>query len=99
MGQIPAWYTNMEACDYLMENCVAIHLDTPAEKFNIVGVMLKKLFSLVQKKCVVEGVDALMMHEIVLGGHLYLQLLKAEYVSISLRRGRGKGYTLSLTSK
>jgi len=29
-----------------------------------------------QDKCVVEGVDSVMMHEIVLGGHLYLQLLK-----------------------
>ena len=30
----------------------------------------------VQDRCVVEGVDSVMMHEIVLGGHLYLQLLK-----------------------
>ena len=74
--QVPAWYTNTEVCDYLLERCVAIHLDKPADKFSIIAVMLRKLFSLVQGKCVVEGVDSLMMHEIVLGGHLYLQLLK-----------------------
>ena len=33
-------------------------------------------FIFFQDKCVPEGVDCLMMHEIVLGGHLYLQLLK-----------------------
>ena len=38
--------------------------------------MVKKLFSLVQEKCVVEGVDSVMTQELVLGGHLYLQLLK-----------------------
>ena len=38
--------------------------------------MIKKLLSTVQNKCVSEGVDSLMMHEIILGGHLYLQLVK-----------------------
>ena len=42
----------------------------------MIVLMVKKLFSLVQDKCVVEGVDSVMMHEIVLGGHLYMQLLK-----------------------
>ena len=37
--------------------------------------LLQTLFFF-QDKCVPEGVDCLMMHEIVLGGHLYLQLLK-----------------------
>lgn len=37
---------------------------------------MQKLFSVVQNKCCVEGADGLMMHELLLGGHLYLQLLK-----------------------
>jgi len=78
--EVPDWYTHAEVCDYLMERCVAIHLDTPGEKFSMVGVMLKKLLTFVQKKCVVEGADSLMMHEIVLGGHLYLQLLKVYFL-------------------
>ena len=36
--------------------------------------MVKKLFCLVQDKCAVEGVDSVMMQEVVLGGHLYLQV-------------------------
>ena len=73
---VPAWYTDREVCNYLIRNCVAIHLDDDEAKFDIICVMIKKLFSLVQDKCVVEGVDSLMMHEIIVGGHLYLQLMK-----------------------
>merc|ERR1719402_1232546 len=74
--EIPEWYTDGEVCDYLMRKCVAIHLKENSDKFDIIVVMVKKLFSLVQGKCVVEGADSLMMHEIVLGGHIYLQLIK-----------------------
>ncbi len=42
-------------------------------RFLKLSLTLQALF---QDKCVVEGVDSVMMHEIVLGGHLYLQLLK-----------------------
>jgi hypothetical protein len=82
---VPEWYSHTEVCDYLMERCVAIHLDSPGEKFSMVGVMLKKLLTFVQKKCVVEGADSLMMHEIVLGGHLYLQLIKVLFFLLFLR--------------
>ena len=46
----------------------------PFLQFDVVVFMIKKLFALVQDKCVPEGVDAVMMHEVVLGGHLYLQV-------------------------
>merc|ERR1719431_2473809 len=68
--------TDDEVCAFLLRNCVAIHLEEDQAKFDVICVMVKKLFALVQDKCVVEGVDSLMMHEIVVGGHLYLQLLK-----------------------
>ena len=73
---VPEWYTNQEICSYLMRKSVLVHLKDNEEKFDLIIWMIKKLFALVQDKCVVEGVDCLMMHEIVLGGHLYLQLLK-----------------------
>jgi len=37
---------------------------------------MQKLFAVVQNKCCVEGADGLMMHELLLGGHLYLQIIK-----------------------
>ena len=73
---IPEWYTDDEITEFLLQRAVCIHLNDNEDKFNVIALMVKKLFALVQDKCVVEGVDSVMMHEIVLGGHLYLQLLK-----------------------
>lgn len=56
--------------------CVAIHLDEPIDKFHLLVFMTKKLFAFAGNKCVVEGVDSVMMQECLLGGHLYLQVLK-----------------------
>merc|ERR1719153_470003 len=101
---VPAWYTDREICQYLIRNCVAIHLDDDESKFDIICVMIKKLFSLVQDKCVVEGADSLMMHEIVVGGHLYLQLLKEKLLdfqtilkTVILKKAQTVGSTFDLT--
>merc|ERR550519_1744741 len=101
---VPAWYTDRDVCNYLIRNCVAIHLDDDESKFDIICVMIKKLFSLVQDKCVVEGVDSLMMHEIVVGGHLYLQLMKEklhDFMAILkiviLKKAKTAGPTFDLT--
>ena len=101
---VPPWYTDRQVCEWLMKKNVAIHLDNDDDKFDIICVMIKKLFLFVQEKCVVEGVDSLMMHEIVLGGHIYLQLLKekmSDYMTILkmviLRMAKMKGSAFDLT--
>ena len=101
---VPPWYTDRQICEWMMKNNVAIHLDNDDDKFDIICVMIKKLFIFVQDKCVVEGVDSLMMHEIVLGGHIYLQLLKeklSDYMTILkmviLRMAKMKGSAFDLT--
>jgi len=38
--------------------------------------MLQKLFSVAQNKCLIEGADGIMMQELMLGGHLYLKVMK-----------------------
>lgn len=38
--------------------------------------MTQKLFAAVAEKCCIEGADSVMMQEVLLGGHLYLQVLK-----------------------
>lgn len=60
----------------MYRHCVAIHLDEPTDKFHLLVFMTKKLFALARNKCAVEGADSVMMHECLLGGHLYLQVLK-----------------------
>jgi DNA-directed RNA polymerase I subunit RPA2 len=65
----------------VVRRSLAIHLDNNEDKFNLYIMMMQKLFSAVQNKCCVEGADGLMMHELLLGGHLYLQILKEKMES------------------
>lgn len=65
-------YIHLESLFY--RHCVCIHIDDYIGKFHCLVVMLQKLFSVVQDKSCVEGADAVMMQELLLGGHLYLQV-------------------------
>ncbi|XP_041985440.1 DNA-directed RNA polymerase I subunit RPA2 isoform X2 [Aricia agestis] len=46
------------------------------DKFHALVFMTQKLYDVVQNKCSVEGADAVMVQELQVGGHLYLQVLK-----------------------
>ncbi|KAI4456625.1 dna-directed rna polymerase i subunit 2 [Holotrichia oblita] len=74
--ECPGWWTDSEVADFILEKTVLIHLSSPRDKFNMLVFMTKKLFSFAQDKCKIEGADAVMMQELLLGGHLYLQVLK-----------------------
>lgn len=76
ISELPGDTTDAGVCEFVIKNCVAIHLDDPTDKFNLLVFMTKKLFSLARDDCAVEGADAVMMQECLLGGHLYLQVLK-----------------------
>lgn len=89
----------------LCRHCVAIHLDEPADKFHLLVFMTKKLFAFANNKCAVEGADSVMMQECLLGGHLYLQVLKEKLSSwlgtlkfhiLKRANSAGNRYTLSL---
>uniref|UniRef100_A0A1Y1KKJ0 DNA-directed RNA polymerase subunit beta n=1 Tax=Photinus pyralis TaxID=7054 RepID=A0A1Y1KKJ0_PHOPY len=70
------WFTDVEITDYVLKSCVLIHLNSPEDKFNLLVFMIQKLFVYAQDNCKTEGADAVMMQELLLGGHLYLQVLK-----------------------
>ncbi|XP_060854584.1 DNA-directed RNA polymerase I subunit RPA2 [Rhopalosiphum padi] len=74
--ELPEWKTNKEVCDHMLRNYVLIHLNTDFDKFKLLVFMLQKLFSVAQNKCLIEGADGIMMQELMLGGHLYLKILK-----------------------
>lgn len=65
-----------QVTDFLLKHCILIHLDSNIDKFNLLIFMTQKLYSFTQDSCKSEGVDAVMMQELLLGGHLYLQILK-----------------------
>lgn len=67
--------------------------------------MTKKLFALIDNKCAIEGADAVMMQECLLGGHLYLQVLKEKLCSwltglkfhiLKRAKSAGNRYTLTV---
>lgn len=74
--ELPHDSTDIEVCNFILKNCLAIHLDSPQDKFNLFVSMTKKLYSLANENCAVESTDAVMMQECLLGGHLYLQIIK-----------------------
>lgn len=69
-------YTDEQLTDYIIKECLLIHLNSPEDKFNLLVYMTQKLFVFAKDGCKVEGVDSVMMQELLLGGHLYLQILK-----------------------
>ena len=74
--ECPEWYTDTEIADFILKKCVLIHLNKPEDKFNMLVFMTQKLFVFAQDRCKAEGADAVMMQELLLGGHLYQQILK-----------------------
>lgn len=65
--ECPEWLTDLEVADYILKSCVLIHLKNDEDKLNMLIFMTQKLFVFSQDKCKVEGVDAVMMQEVLLG--------------------------------
>lgn len=74
--EIKDTYTDEEITEFILRNCALIHLDSTEDKFNLLIFMTQKLFVFAKDGCKVEGADSVMMQELLLGGHLYLQILK-----------------------
>ena len=103
--EVPHDATDIDICDFIVKHCIAIHLDKPLDKFHLLVFMMKKLFALAQNKCAIEGADAVMMQECLLGGHLYLQVLKEKlhawltglkFGILKRSRSAGNRYTLNV---
>lgn len=67
--ECPEWYTDSQVTDYILKRCVLIHLNNNEDKFNLLCFMTQKLFVFSQDKCKTEGVDAVMMQEMLLGNN------------------------------
>lgn len=73
---LPAWTSPADITNYMLNQCVLIHLDDHNDKFNFIVLMTQKLFQCAQGKCKIENSDSVMMQEVLLGGHLYQKTIK-----------------------
>lgn len=73
---VPEWASNSDVCDKLLHRCVCVHLDNNEDKFNLMCFMVRKLFAAAKNKSALESADSTMNQEILLPGHLFLNVLK-----------------------
>ncbi|XP_036402565.1 DNA-directed RNA polymerase I subunit RPA2 [Megalops cyprinoides] len=73
---LPEWYTNEQCANFLLEQCLCIHLKSDVEKFYLLCLMTRKLFTFAKQECMEENPDSLMFQEVLTPGQLYLMFLK-----------------------
>ncbi|KAM6916058.1 DNA-directed RNA polymerase I subunit RPA2 [Xenentodon cancila] len=72
----PEWHTNEECARFLLNECICIHLKSDMEKFYLLCLMTRKLFSFAKQECMEENPDSIMCQEVLTPGQLYLMFLK-----------------------
>uniref|UniRef100_A0A667YXB8 DNA-directed RNA polymerase subunit beta n=1 Tax=Myripristis murdjan TaxID=586833 RepID=A0A667YXB8_9TELE len=73
---LPEWYTNEQCANFLLDECICIHLKSDMEKFYLLCLMTRKLFTFAKQECMEENPDSLMCQEVLTPGQLYLMFLK-----------------------
>ncbi|XP_053316124.1 DNA-directed RNA polymerase I subunit RPA2 [Spea bombifrons] len=78
---LPDWYTDEQAAEFLINQCICIHLNSNAEKFYMLCQMTRKLFTFAKDECMEENPDSLMNQEVLTPGQLFLMFLKEKMAS------------------
>ncbi|KAF6208467.1 hypothetical protein GE061_016923, partial [Apolygus lucorum] len=73
---LPVSCTEEDVCNFVLKHSMLIHLDEYEDKWHCLVFMIQKLYCTVGNKSIMENVDGVMMQELLMGGHLYLQVLK-----------------------
>ncbi|XP_034079920.1 DNA-directed RNA polymerase I subunit RPA2 isoform X2 [Gymnodraco acuticeps] len=73
---LPEWYTNDQCANYLLDECICIHLKSGMEKFYLLCLMTRKLFTFAKQECMEENPDSIMCQEVLTPGQLYLMFMK-----------------------
>ncbi|EGG16401.1 RNA polymerase I [Cavenderia fasciculata] len=73
---LPDNFTNRQIAEYMINNYILVHLPNWRDKFNLICLMVQKLYSSVQGKSDCDNIDATSFHEVLLGGHLFCSMLK-----------------------
>ncbi|KAM4771715.1 DNA-directed RNA polymerase I subunit RPA2 isoform 1-T1 [Rhinophrynus dorsalis] len=78
---LPDWYTDEQAAEFLISRCICIHLKSNVEKFYMLCMMTRKLFTFAKEECMEENPDSLMNQEVVTPGQFLLMFLKEKMES------------------
>uniref|UniRef100_A0A8C5M9Q9 DNA-directed RNA polymerase subunit beta n=1 Tax=Leptobrachium leishanense TaxID=445787 RepID=A0A8C5M9Q9_9ANUR len=78
---LPDWYTDEQVAEFLLSQCICIHLNSNLEKFYMLCYMTRKLFTFAKEECMEENPDSLMSHEVLTPGQLILMFLKEKMES------------------
>lgn len=71
----PSW-SDEAVGEKLVRDHVFVHCQRDQDKYNCLVLMMQKLYALVEGRIKPENPDALHCHEILLPGHIYLQIIK-----------------------
>ncbi|XP_002742157.1 DNA-directed RNA polymerase I subunit RPA2-like [Saccoglossus kowalevskii] len=101
------WYTDRQNGEFLIKQCICVHLTNNMDKFNTLVYMVRKLFAFANGECAAENADSTMNQEVLMGGHLYLMYLKEKMVDwlVSVRysiekqaKVKGQSFVLNSTT-
>ncbi|KAM8860351.1 DNA-directed RNA polymerase I subunit RPA2 [Spinachia spinachia] len=73
---LPEWYTNEQCAKFLIDECICIHLKSDTEKFYLLCLMTRKLFTYAKQECMEENPDSITFQEVLTPGQLYLMFMK-----------------------
>uniref|UniRef100_A0A2I3LF39 DNA-directed RNA polymerase n=1 Tax=Papio anubis TaxID=9555 RepID=A0A2I3LF39_PAPAN len=84
---VPDWYPNEQAAEFLFNQCICIHLKSSTEKFYMLCLMTRKLFALAKGECMEDNPDSLVNQEVLTPGQLFLMFLKGSLPLMALPTG------------
>lgn len=67
--------SDIDAGDLFLANYICIHVSSYEAKFDALLLMIDKLYAAVADETELDNLDSVAMQDVLLGGHLYLQLL------------------------
>lgn len=76
MLDCPENWTDEQCGRFFLDRLVCVHTKDSMEKFDTLIFMIQKLYSLVAGSCIADNPDSMQLHEVLLGGHVYLGLIK-----------------------
>ena len=76
--------TDVEVGRFLIESLILVHIPGMEDKFQMLCLMIEKLYAVVAGECECDSVDSVANQEVLLGGHLYGQLLSEKLYDLLL---------------